>query len=178
MLSSHLCLGLPSGSSLHDFRQKILYAFLIFPRATCPIHLVSLDMITPIKIIQVVKFLIVQSSLAYRNLARDIEQTFHCIYSFCFKYFSTVQGNIISDHAMWLVLHQWVSTCNKFTWREVNPKSNILVCAFKIPVAFSVLQIWFNAYSVRMTVTCVSTSCCWYGGGKFGILWYIMIEDA
>jgi hypothetical protein len=44
-LSSHLGLGLPSGLLPCGFPTKILYAFLIPLRATCPAHLTLLDLI-------------------------------------------------------------------------------------------------------------------------------------
>jgi len=47
MLSSHLCLGLPSGLFPLCFPTKTLYTSLLFPiRATCPAHLILLDFIT------------------------------------------------------------------------------------------------------------------------------------
>jgi hypothetical protein len=43
--SSHLCLGLPSGLFPLDFPTKTLYTFLSsHMRATCPIHLILLDL--------------------------------------------------------------------------------------------------------------------------------------
>jgi len=47
ILSSHLCLGLPSGLFPSGFRIKILYTPLLYPkRATCPAHLILHDVIT------------------------------------------------------------------------------------------------------------------------------------
>jgi len=47
ILSSHLCLDFPSGLFPSSFPTKILYIFLIAPmRATFPIHLTFLDLIT------------------------------------------------------------------------------------------------------------------------------------
>jgi hypothetical protein len=47
ILSSYLCLRLPSGLSPSGFLTRILYAFLNFPMcaATCPAHLGLLDLI-------------------------------------------------------------------------------------------------------------------------------------
>ena len=45
----HLCLGLPSGPSSSGFSTKTLHGPLPFPmHATCPIHLILLDLITPL----------------------------------------------------------------------------------------------------------------------------------
>jgi len=47
ILSSHLCLRLPSSPLRSGFTIKILYIFLISPmHATCPAHLILLDLIT------------------------------------------------------------------------------------------------------------------------------------
>jgi len=47
ILSSHLLLGIPSGLFPSGFLTKILYTALLFTiRATCPSHLILLDLIT------------------------------------------------------------------------------------------------------------------------------------
>ena len=47
ILSSHLCLGLPSSIFTSGFPTKTLYTPLLSPiRSTCPVHLILLDMIT------------------------------------------------------------------------------------------------------------------------------------
>jgi hypothetical protein len=44
-LSTHLRLGLPSGLFPSGFPTNILHAFLLSIRATCPAHLILLDLI-------------------------------------------------------------------------------------------------------------------------------------
>jgi len=47
ILSSHLRLGLPSGLFSSGFPTKTLYRLILFPiHATCPAHLIPLDLIT------------------------------------------------------------------------------------------------------------------------------------
>jgi len=47
ILSSHLCLGLPSGLFPSGFPTKTLYISLLYSiHATCPTHLILLDLIT------------------------------------------------------------------------------------------------------------------------------------
>jgi len=47
ILSSYLCLGLPSGLCPLGFPHNILFAFFISPmHATCPAYFILLDMIT------------------------------------------------------------------------------------------------------------------------------------
>ena len=49
-ISSHLCLGLPSGLFLSGFPSKTLYMLLLAPiHATCPAHLILLNFITQTK---------------------------------------------------------------------------------------------------------------------------------
>ena len=48
ILSSYLCLGLPSGLFPSGFPTKILYALLFFTAITCLIHLILLEAITRI----------------------------------------------------------------------------------------------------------------------------------
>jgi len=49
ILSSHLCLGLPSGIFPSGFPTKTLHATILSPiRATCPTHLILLDFFTRI----------------------------------------------------------------------------------------------------------------------------------
>jgi hypothetical protein len=49
-VSTNLPIDLPSGLFLSGFPINILYAFLIYPiHATCPAHLILLDLITVIK---------------------------------------------------------------------------------------------------------------------------------
>ena len=51
ILSSHLCLGLPSGLFPSGFSTKTLYTLLLsFIRSTCPAHLIFLDFITRTKL--------------------------------------------------------------------------------------------------------------------------------
>jgi hypothetical protein len=76
ILSSHLCLGFPSGLFLSGLRtKKNLHAFLFCPiRATCLAHLIVLDLIILIILqiyfdyigrrVQVMKLLIMQFYLA------------------------------------------------------------------------------------------------------------------
>ena len=66
MLSSHLCLGLPSGLFPSGFPTKNLYTPLSSPiRATWPAHLILLDFFHPHNIgwaVQIIKLLIMQFS--------------------------------------------------------------------------------------------------------------------
>jgi len=49
ILFSHLHLGIPSSFFISGFPTKILYEFLISSiRATCPAHIILLDLITQI----------------------------------------------------------------------------------------------------------------------------------
>jgi len=66
VLFSNLYLGLPNGLFLAGFQTKIFYSFLISRiRATCPAHLIFLDLITKIifyEAYKILSYLIVQSS--------------------------------------------------------------------------------------------------------------------
>jgi hypothetical protein len=68
ILSTHLRLGLPSGLFLSGFPTNILYAFIFSPiRATCPAHLIFLDLVILDYIwwkVQVMKLPIMQFCLA------------------------------------------------------------------------------------------------------------------
>ena len=65
MLSSHLYLGLPNVLFTLDFPTKILYTALLFPiLATCPVHLILLDLMTRVcQKVWMTKLMIIKNTL-------------------------------------------------------------------------------------------------------------------
>ena len=105
ILASHLGLGLPSGLVPSGFPTKTLYTALPSPiRATCPGHLILLDLITWTKLGE-----------KYRSLSSSLYSYLHCpvISSLLGSYFllSTLFSNTLSLLSSLSMNHQVSHPC-------------------------------------------------------------------